>query len=279
MNFTREPTIETIITPKEGNKLLIRNSKREIRDDYLVDAIEVVTFGHSIFYRSLERPKSFIVPVSDYEVVEVKETRLVLKSATVERSIKIGGGKISSRPESSVPQDNGAPEEKTDTCLEKKRERRRPRRRRTSDDRIEGGGASSEGGKEAAEKKPEEKKGGEEKKRVSRLLPPPPTLIAQTIGKYREAIHPEAKPLPSIDGTEEEKNEDPKKKIVRKRAKAEPKSIEEAETPDENEDAAAPPEKEEKKSEEPKPEGPKPEGPKPEGKEGDDKSSFWGFFS
>lgn len=94
MNFTREPIIETVITPKDGYKLTIRNTKGGSQEEYSVDAIEVVSFGQSMFFRSLERPKSFLLPVTDYEVVEVKETRVVLKNAPLEGSIKIAGGKV-----------------------------------------------------------------------------------------------------------------------------------------------------------------------------------------
>ncbi len=93
MNFTREPIIETVITPRDGCKLVVRNSKGMTQEDYIVDAIEVVSFGHSFFFRSQERPKSFLVPVSDYEVIESKETRMVLKNVATDRSIKIGGGR------------------------------------------------------------------------------------------------------------------------------------------------------------------------------------------
>ena len=79
MNFTREPIIETVITPKDGYKLTIRNSKGGSQEEYSVDAIEIVSFGQSMFFRSQERPKTFLLPVTDYEVVEVKETRVVLK--------------------------------------------------------------------------------------------------------------------------------------------------------------------------------------------------------
>lgn len=49
MNFTREPIIETIITPKDGYKLVVRNSKGDSQEEYHVDAVEVVSFGHSFF--------------------------------------------------------------------------------------------------------------------------------------------------------------------------------------------------------------------------------------
>ena len=95
MNFTREPIIESVITPREGCKLVVRNSRGSSQEDYFVDAVEVVSFGHSIFFRSLEKPKSFLVPVSDYEILELRETRMVLKHVPSERSVKISGGKDS----------------------------------------------------------------------------------------------------------------------------------------------------------------------------------------
>ncbi len=79
MDFTREPIIETIITPKEGYKLVIRSSKGVGQEEYFVDAVEVVAFGRAFFFRSLEKPKAFLVPISDYEVLEVREARMVLK--------------------------------------------------------------------------------------------------------------------------------------------------------------------------------------------------------
>jgi len=93
VDFTREPIIETVITPKEGCKIVVRSSKSIGQEEYFVDAVEVVSFGSSFFFRSLERPKAFLVPASDYEILEVRETRMVLKSVGMDRSIKIGGGK------------------------------------------------------------------------------------------------------------------------------------------------------------------------------------------
>ena len=78
MDFTREPIIETIITPKEGYKLVIRSSTSAGQEEYFVDAVEIVAFGHALFFRSLERPKAFLVPVSDYEVLEVREANFDL---------------------------------------------------------------------------------------------------------------------------------------------------------------------------------------------------------
>lgn len=93
MDFTREPIIETIITPRDGFKLVVRNSKSIGQEEYFVESVEVVSFGHSFFFRSLERPKSFLLPINDYEILEVKETRIVLKQANIERSTKISIGR------------------------------------------------------------------------------------------------------------------------------------------------------------------------------------------
>ncbi len=257
MNFTREPTIETIITPKEGGKLLVRCSKREAPEEFLVDAVEVVSFGRSIFYRCMERPKPFLVPVSDYDIIEVKETRMMLKSAPIERSIKIGGGKVAPRPEVEAVEGKEAPQEKGEGRSEKKRDRRRSKRR----PRLEERGSEEVAGKQEEVLRAQEQEetaelqsapqgvameGKEEKKRFARLLPPPPTLIAHTMSKYREA--PAAEPLPSVE--EAEKEEDAKKKSSKSKAARE-KEIEEQPV------EPTPPEEGEK------------QGP----------SSFWGFFS
>lgn len=93
MDFTRQPIIETVITAKEGCKLVIRSSKSTGQEEYFVDAIEVVSFGSTFFFRSQEKPKAFLVPTSDYEVLEVREARMVLKNVGMNRAIKIGGGK------------------------------------------------------------------------------------------------------------------------------------------------------------------------------------------
>lgn len=214
MNFTREPIIETIITPKEGFKLLVKCTKGGTSEEYSVDAVEVVSFGHSFFFRSLERPKSFLVPVSDYEIIEVKETRVILKSPGVEKAIKIGGGKVPA----AGPQEPAAVEQR----LEKKRERRRHRRRR---------GVEVEAKEEIPQPAPEEPPtplvetpieapvaemepkivAEEAAPRIRRLIPPPTQLISETLVKVRDAMieaGDESAPQP-----EEEK---PKAKAPRK---------------------------------------------------------------
>ncbi|MBA3603368.1 MAG: hypothetical protein H0W50_06960 [Parachlamydiaceae bacterium] len=167
MDFTREPIIESVITPKEGCTLVVRSSKSSGQEEHFVDAVEVVTFGSALFFRSRERPKAFLVPVTDYEILEVRETRLLLKNVGIDRAIKIAGGReaplnagrdISTSkaeprhaplPEKQAvhqnvphlqPQAVALPEEatptdsKTDLRLDKKRDRRRNHRRRRGKD-------------------------------------------------------------------------------------------------------------------------------------------------
>ncbi|MCB1108589.1 MAG: hypothetical protein KDK44_02940 [Chlamydiia bacterium] len=166
MNFTREPITETIITPKEGNKLVVRNTKGG-NSEYTVDAIEVVNFGTALFFRSLERPKSFLLPVSDFEVVESKETRVAIKSAQIEKTVKISGGKPPANTD----------EVKSEEQIDKKK--RRSRRRRVSEERA----AMPEkvkGGDTTDEAKPASSP------RQSSLFAPPTALISEQIGeKYK----------------------------------------------------------------------------------------------
>lgn len=209
MNFTREPIIETVIMPREGCKLLVRNSKGGGQEEYYVDSIEVVSFGHSFFFRSQERPKSFLVPVSDYEILEQKEARLSLKNSAPERSIKIGGGREGpvrtsreSAPEVDAyePQEREHPEQRPPMDRDRKRDKRRRGRR---------GGGRSEGPMHEMREQPpldepfshEEPTHGreapaqmevrsEETKApsfISKLFPPPPTLIKDSLSRYKTA--------------------------------------------------------------------------------------------
>lgn len=227
MDFTREPIIETVITPKEGCKLVVRSSKSTGQEEYFVDAVEVVSFGHSFFFRSQERPKSFFVPATDYEILEVREARMVLKNVGIDRTIKIAGGREgqmrSSRErererepaaekfepaaaEESAKGDEAAPASEkapTEQRLDKKRDRRRNyRRRRGRDGALEEGeeGQEASGDKPAHERieLPEPVKGEEGEGSLAQqvvtssiltsLLPPPPTLISETIARYKDNV-------------------------------------------------------------------------------------------
>lgn len=213
MDFTREPIIETVITPKEGCKLVVRSSKSTGQEEYFVDSVEVVSFGNSFFFRSMERPKSFLVPVSDYEILEVREARMVLKNVGMDRAIKIAGGREGNvrggreshherveAPRVAVEEEvaAGAPTEgKADAegRTDKKRDRRRQsRRRRGRDEPKEGEEETSETPeREAKAPSPRSRENGETAGEqpsappvVSALLPPPTTLISETIARYKD---------------------------------------------------------------------------------------------
>lgn len=221
MDFTREPIIESVITPKEGCTLAVRSSKGTGQEEYFVDAVEVVTFGNALFFRSLERPKNFLLPVSDYEILEVRETRLVLKNVGLDRSIKIAGGREASlrtvgrgtQEKTEAPVQIAAeaavqaapkvqnPEEvevKGDVKLDKKRDRRRNyKRKKGRDEQLEEEGTKQQEGAAASEKPSIESDNHAEPSKeslvgvalpvvFSSLLPPPSTLISETIARYKD---------------------------------------------------------------------------------------------
>lgn len=152
MDFTREPIIETVISSREGCRILIRNSKAPGQEEFVVDALEVVNIGTACFFRNRERPKPFLVPATDYEIIEVRDTRLGLKAASYESTFKAGPKKVVVREErtesaekveeaeSSSSQQEGRPE--------KKRERKKSgRRRRSEEPAVQGQAAEVEEGK------------------------------------------------------------------------------------------------------------------------------------
>ncbi len=234
MNFTREPIIETVITPRDGCKLVVRSSKGNGQEDYYVDAVEVVSFGHSFFFRSLEKPKSFLVPVSDYEILELRETRMVLKNVPAERSIKIGGGREAPPPrqqqyrepreaqpaedlpprEASLQEE--APQQEEGAVPEQRMDRKRDRRRRGRRGGRDRGGADMRGenrplptggtaqpveGSEIIEEQDAAFASEGEAPKVapsfiSKLFPPPSTLIKETLSRYKttESIEEEIFP-------------------------------------------------------------------------------------
>ena len=177
MNFTREPIIETIITPREGYRLLVRSTKHTSDEPFHVDAVEVVSFGSALFYRSLEKPKPFLLPVADYQVVEGKEIRAPLKTAPIERTIKIGGGKEAAPKKEPIEEDleeEIAESATPNPVLEQKRERRRNRRRHRDEKRHQ------QMGTQEAPREPLPIPV------FTHLIPPPPNLIADSIQKYKE---------------------------------------------------------------------------------------------
>lgn len=205
MDFTRQPITESVITPKEGCKLVVRSSKGAGQEEYFVDAIEVVSFGNTFFFRSLEKPKSFLVPATDYEILEVREARMVLKNVGQNRSIKIGGGKDKQAKETEQPAEPQKSEEQEQPAArqtERKRDRRRSFRRRKKSDESEELVPSDISlvppppmGHKPIELPPQPVKQSEDvpKEKMelpedisSSLLPPPPNLISDTIEKYKD---------------------------------------------------------------------------------------------
>lgn len=164
MNFTREPVVESVVTPKEGYKLLLRNSTGSGQEEFFVEAVEIVSFGQNCFFRSLEKPKNFLIPIADYEILEVREARMVFKTTAVEGGIKIAGGKGGGDVKAA------ASEQKT----EKRRERRRVRKKK--------------GDEEIVVTEPEVATAEPASADVSRssLIPPPPTLIFETMAHKKE---------------------------------------------------------------------------------------------
>ena len=222
MDFTREPVIETIITPKEGFKLVVRNSKSIGQEEFFVDSIEIVSFGHALFYRCLEKPKQFLAPVTDYEVLEVRDTRVVLKHNTKSQekgSIKINSSKekepsnkktkgqsAKNQPTKSQPakkQDSSDQEEKekeqekeeskeeTSSLNEtKKRERKRIRKRRNPKEESQEA-LEEKTVEDNADEQKDSQEESEAKKEISppklraTLLPPPPGLISDRVKELR----------------------------------------------------------------------------------------------
>ncbi|WP_348663663.1 GrgA family transcription factor [Chlamydia vaughanii] len=93
MYFTRDPVIETVITSREGYKLSVRNTKHLSQDPFVVEAVEVISLGNTCFFRNCDHSKPFLVPAADYEVMEVRDTKINLKAVGLDRGIKIAGGR------------------------------------------------------------------------------------------------------------------------------------------------------------------------------------------
>jgi len=209
VDFTREPIIETVVTPKEGCKLVVRSSKAGGQEEYFVDSVEVVSFGNSVFFRSQERPKAFIVPAADYEVLEVREARMVLKNVGLDRSIKIGGGretppKQAKEPAQEKAQPQPVPQVSSLDIAEspaqadgRKKDRRRQYRRRRGRDEagVEGEGEGSENDQGLSETSTnrESINGSAASDApiqtgtiMNAILAPPPMLISETIARYKD---------------------------------------------------------------------------------------------
>ncbi len=193
---------------------MVRSSKGTGGEDYFVDAVEVVSFGHSFFFRSLERPKSFLVPVGDYEILELKETRMVLKSMSTERSIKIGGGREVAPPReqeaSSAEPRSGGQERKRDKRRRGRRGRDRSERQMDQSTQVEEKPETPEEQEmRASEAFPMEPPAVEGKSPsfISKLFPPPSTLIKESLTRYKPAESSEEEFPPSTESEKEDETE------------------------------------------------------------------------
>ncbi len=195
MNFTREPIIETIISAKEGYKLSIKSSKSPEAEEYLVDAVEVVSFGGTFFYRCQEKPKTFFIPAADFEIVEVKEARLLIKNPNIDKSIKIAGGKEASKPakEEEVPSQEAKEGAQAVPQEPKRDNKKRGRRGRTKTAEVHPKPAQST---DASLSSTEPVRPTV----FSHLLTPPPGLISDTLERYKQA----AEEVPTTLTLEEE---------------------------------------------------------------------------
>jgi hypothetical protein len=187
MNFTREPILETVVTSKEGGKLLVRSSKALNKEEYVVDAVEIISFAGSLFYYSSERPKTFILPINDYEIVEVKETRMALKTQSLEKSIKIGS------EEERMPQDMSRRNNNNKRNRKKNKERFEHSHQGQKQDVVQSQTEelpptleSNEAPKEMSseEIKPVESQEAPPQV-VKKLIPPPTGLIKEKLAKYK----------------------------------------------------------------------------------------------
>ena len=193
MDYTREPIVETVITPKDGYRLAVRNSKNPGQEEFTVDALEVVTFGANCFFRSQERPRAFMVPASDYEILEVRETKLALKAASLEGSVRLPSGTRAAPRERKPPQKEPSPPAEVEKPAEggleealperrsdRRSDRRRGQRRRRGREEMPPESlAPKEERVEAAPVEPREP-------RSPTVLPPPQTLIRDDLERLRQ---------------------------------------------------------------------------------------------
>jgi hypothetical protein len=175
MHFTRDPIIETIITPREGHRLVIRHISQTGHEEFVVDMLEVISLGNASFFRSLDKPKPFIVPVAEYEVLEVREQRMVLKApVAIQKGIKIAGGH--KEPVKEIKKEEKEEiAEKEESTLEPRssRRNRRSRKRGQESEKVE----AAEVVEETKETAPVVEK--------PTLIPPPPLLISETMSRYK----------------------------------------------------------------------------------------------
>lgn len=236
MHFTREPIIESILSARDGYKLVLKNSKTPSSSEISSEVIEIVSFSGTVFYRSQDRSRNFLLPATDFEIVEVKDSRLVLKNISLDKSSKLPnppreqisdesadeGQEDQSSSDQDIQAQQTSVSASQNSRLERRRERRRNRRRRHNEEK------NADEKRESASDTPSELENHEEVALQSEtsdegsstsmpmliptlnLIPPPTTLISQTLARYKEK-QPELEApvqLPIVEEVSENKTVD-----------------------------------------------------------------------
>ncbi|OGN61472.1 MAG: hypothetical protein A3F09_04740 [Chlamydiae bacterium RIFCSPHIGHO2_12_FULL_49_11] len=201
MNFTREPILESIISARDGHKILVKSTKHSTEGEFFVDAVEVVSFGPQIFYRCLEKPRPFFLPASDFLIEEVKDQKVAIRHTVEGKNTKV----ITTESVAEKASD----ESQGDKGKNKDKRRRRGGKKESKQNgalRSEDESVSLE--EESLTEKPvhHDELSSEVK---ARLLKPPEGLISVSLQKYRkELMEEEASRIPtSSDETYTEEHE------------------------------------------------------------------------
>lgn len=225
MHFTREPIVESVLSARDGYKLVLKNSKLASTTEISAEVIEIVSFAGTVFYRSQDRSKNFLLPASDFELSEVKDGRLVLKNISLEKSNKLQNLQRETLSADSEFQDEAVKGEEgsqvdnegsslvtaepKNNRLERRRERRRNRRRRHNEDKKEGPVTEAAPQDEVVEKGHAEDNTQPVVPTLN-LIPPPPTLISQTLARYKDkAQEVEASPAIVVEDNFEKQSFEP----------------------------------------------------------------------
>jgi len=224
VDFTREPIIETVVIPRDGYRIAVRNSKASGQEEFFVEALEIVTIGGTCFFRNREKPTPFMVPATDYEIVEVRDPRLGLKVASFESTFKSANTRVriaakeEERVEKADKESKEETAEQSESRPEKRKEKKKSSRRKKKDEVEPKAEAKTEAKAEEkvepkAEYKSAKKRGADpveetvvgfdskkkeksvdaalsvndEKNRAVSLLPPPTTLIRDELDKLRKS--------------------------------------------------------------------------------------------
>lgn len=198
MHFTRDPIIETIISPKDGFKLSVRSSRSSsTQEEYIVNALEVVSFGTALFFRSLENPKAFLLPISDYEVLEVKEARMVLKNVSLEKPIKIGDGKEMTKPQEEDNQNKDKNENKKNS--KKRTSRKKRKAEQQALEKMNPQEQHQHKREDSRKEHDDSRRGHESSDEVKLALPPPPAPIIPIVFPTPPKIIGRKIPLPEVE--------------------------------------------------------------------------------